>query len=297
MQGTIFNIQRFSIHDGPGIRTVIFIKGCPLRCPWCSNPESQSRQIEITWNDKKCVKCLNCVHTYPNIFSIENDKILVNQKNIKNRDIDLIDLCRQDALGYEGENKQIDEIVEIALKDLPFYEESGGGVTVSGGEVLSQPEFVIELLKKLQEKGIHTTAETSCHVKPEIFKEFLKHLDFLIYDIKHYDDEIHKRVTKVPLKYIKENVKYAINSKIPTLARIPIIPHFNYNIKHTDGFIELFKELGIKEVQLLPFHQFGENKYRVLNKKYLYNGVPPLHKEDLLEHQQKFLKAGINCKL
>lgn len=296
MKGVVFNIQRFSIHDGPGIRTVIFLKGCPLICPWCANPESQNKRIEIAWNEKKCKKCLNCVKQFPEIFKLENERIIVNQKNLKEK-IDLIDLCINDALGYEGYFKTIDEIIEIALKDVAFYEESGGGVTISGGEVLAQPEFAISILKELKKHGIHTTAESTCHANPKVFKEFLDNLDFLIYDVKHYNEEIHKKITGVSLKYIKENIKTAVNSNKEILARIPIIPNFNYDIRHVAGFIKLFKELGIKKVELLPFHQFGENKYKSLNKKYEYSGVNALHKEDLKRHQELFIKYGIECKL
>lgn len=294
MKVNIFNLQRFSLHDGPGIRTVVFFKGCPLKCPWCANPESQNKSIEISWNKNKCKLCMNCIKNYPNIFYYENSKIKINSKNIV-ENIDFIELCPNSALAYEGKKIAIEEIIDTVLKDKVFYEESGGGVTLSGGEVLFQINEAICLLKKLKENNIHTAIETTCFCSSEMFEKILPFVDLLIFDIKHYDSNYHKKITGVSLEVIKKNIQLAISHKKNILARVPIIPNFNNAIEDMEKFLKYFNELGIKEVQLLPFHQFGENKYSLLNKEYLYSSIEALRKEDLLPYIDFFNLNNINC--
>lgn len=298
-KGIIFNIQRFSIHDGPGIRTAVFFKGCPLHCPWCSNPESQSGGIQITWDEKKCIHCQKCISICPtqSLSTVVKDGrniILVNEEAcigcLKcNRE------CPQSALSYEGEFKEIDQIIKEVMKDDVFYEESGGGITLSGGEVLNQADFAIQLMKKAHENGLHTACETTCYTDSETFTSFIENLDLLLCDIKHYDSLKHKEVVGVPLEEIQKNIKFAVDSGIEVIGRIPIIPEFNFSIEDAIGLSDTLLRLGIRKVNLLPFHQFGENKYKMLNRPYLMSAVDALQKDDpqFLEFASIFKDKGL----
>lgn len=249
----IFNIQKFSIHDGPGIRTVVFFKGCPLNCFWCSNPESQSGKTEKMWDNQK------------------KEPIIV------------------------GEYKTIEEVIIEVMKDEPFYEESGGGITLSGGEVLYQAVFATELLRQLKEKGIHTASETAGFAKLETFKKYIKQVDMLFFDVKHHDELKHIEGTGVSLKPILKNLSYALKEHDHVIVRIPVIPNYNDGSKNAEAFATLFKKMGIEKVELLPFHQFGEKKYSYLNREYSMLDVPQLHTEDLHYFKEIFDFHEIDC--
>lgn len=295
--GMVFNIQHFSLHDGPGIRTVVFFKGCPLRCPWCANPESQRFTREITWDKKKCRLCLHCVQQYPQVFQHRQGEILVDQLAAQacGSRLDPVDICLYDALDSEGEEKSAGQIIREVCKDKAFYSESGGGITLSGGEVLAQPEFALAILRLAKESGLHRAAETTCYTTPAVFREFLAEIDYLLFDVKHFTDQKHRSIVGVPLPPITENIRLAVASGKDILARIPLVPGFNDTLADVDGFAAYFQEVGIKKVQLLPFHQFGENKYRTLHRSYAFTGVDALHKEDLQEHARRFAGFGIEC--
>lgn len=293
--GMIFNVQKFSINDGPGIRTVVFFKGCPLKCEWCANPESQEMRLQILWDEKKCLHCNNCVKNCPTLAvkNIEN-KIFVNENFCSECGI-CIEKCPAHALKAEGERKSVDEIMQIVLQDIDFYEESGGGVTLSGGEVLMQPEFAIELLKVLKENNIHTAIETTGFAPTEIFRSVIKYSDLILFDIKHWNETKHKEKTGVSTLPILENMKFAISSGKNVLPRLPVIPNYNNSIEDAKNFVITLKSVGAKKVQILPFHQFGENKYRMLGRKYFYENVKALHEEDLKDFQKIFLDNNIDA--
>ena len=247
----IFNIQKYSIHDGPGIRTVVFFKGCPLKCQWCSNPESQNAIPELSF----------------------------------------------DKLTTFGELRSLSYVMNEVTKDKDFYEESIGGVTLSGGEAMMQHEFSIALLKRLKEQGIHTACETTGYATPCIFEAFIKHVDLLLFDIKHYDSQKHYAYTNVYNEKIIYNLKTAIRNKKDIIIRIPIIPGVNNSLEDAHGFCDLLKEVGATTVNLLPFHQFGEKKYSLLNKEYKFMDVAQLHEEDLQTYKEIFIQNGFNCKI
>lgn len=293
--GMIFNIQKFSINDGAGIRTVVFFKGCPLKCKWCANPESQEADMQILWDEKKCRHCDTCVMSCPE-SAIKNfdGEIKINRKLCSGCGI-CIEKCPAHALKAEGEKKSVEEILQVVMQDLPFYEESGGGVTLSGGEAMMQPEFAIELLKALKAEKIHTAIETTGFTSPEIFRRVIEHLDLILFDIKHWDEDEHKKGTGVSNIPILRNMKYAIETGKEVLPRLPVIPGYNDSIDDAKGFVRRLNEVGAKRVQLLPFHNFGENKYKMLGKKYSYAGIKALHPEDLEDFRKIFLSAGLDA--
>lgn len=294
-KGITFNIQKFSIHDGPGIRTTVFFKGCPLRCEWCSNPESQIKNVQILHDQSKCSYCLSCVAACPNgAITHEDNKIIINEGKCVGC-LTCVNLCPNRALSYEGDYQTIEEIVDICMQDIDFYEESGGGVTISGGEGMSQPEFLKRLIAELKKNSVHVAIETTGYVKKETFEELARELDLLLFDVKHYDREKHYNGTKVYNDLIVENLKWAIDNGIEVLPRIPVIPDFNDSLEDAEGLAKLLVEVGAKKVQLLPFHQFGEKKYELLNRNYKYKNKKALYPEDLEEYQKIFEDKGLNC--
>lgn len=291
--GIIFNIQKFSLHDGPGIRTVIFFKGCPLKCKWCANPESQSPKVQVLWDNEKCKCCGTCVSNCPvKAISAMEHKIVIKNALCSECNI-CITNCPNGALKAEGGSKTVLEVINVCLQDKDFYEESCGGVTLSGGEALMQPDFAVAILKKLKEHQIHTAIETTGFAAPEVFNRVMEYLDLLLFDIKHWDEGKHIEGTGISNKLILSNMKHAIDSGKNVLPRLPVIPKYNNSLEDAEGFARRLKEVGAKEVQLLPFHQFGEKKYDMLGKDYAYTDVSALHEEGLEKFQKVFISHGI----
>lgn len=292
LKACIFNIQKYSIHDGPGIRTVVFFKGCPLRCLWCSNPESQDPKIQIIWDKKKCIKCLHCIDICPQkIISLSDNNIEVHSKKCDDC-LKCVNSCSNEALSVEGKLLTPEQIMKEVMKDEVFYEESNGGVTLSGGEVLMQHKFASQLLKLLKEKNIHTAIETTGYISNKVFSQFIANVDLLLFDIKHYDREKHLKATNVYNDIIIENLKYAVKSGKDVIIRIPVIPNINYSLEDAKGFCKLLKSINVKKINLLPFHQFGQKKYTLLNKPYAFHNIKQLHEEDLFEYKNIFIENG-----
>lgn len=293
--GVVFNIQKFSVNDGPGIRTVVFFKGCPMHCRWCSNPESQLSEIQILWDQKKCTECHHCIDLCPSkAISLIQDHIRVHaEKCIGCRQCVLE--CPGKALKSEGETKTVQEVLDVVLQDKDFYEESGGGITLSGGEFLSQPEFAAELLLASKENGLHTCCETTGFADPEIFNSVIKHLDSILFDMKHWNTGKHKEGTGVSNDLPLFNMKHAIQAGKEVLPRIPVIPGFNDSLEDAAGLADTLLEVGADKCQLLPFHQFGENKYDLLGQAYDYHDIPSMHREDLQDYLQTMVDHGIHA--
>lgn len=294
-KGIIFNIQKFSIHDGPGIRTTVFFKGCPLKCKWCSNPESQLSNIEIHFDQSKCSKCKTCiVNCNQNALSLSDNKITIDNKKCIGC-LKCVSICPNKAIENEGNYKEIKEVIYECLKDKDFYEESNGGVTISGGEGMCQPDFLKELALSLKKENIHIAIETTGYIEHDLFKELALLFDLLLFDVKHYDRNKHFEGTGVYNDLIIKNLKWAIEHKINILIRIPVIPEFNNSLEDAYQLSDLLKSIGVKNVQLLPFHQFGEKKYDMLNKTYELKDIKPLRPEALENYKNIFLNKGLNC--
>ncbi len=296
VRGVVFNIQKFSIHDGPGIRTTVFLKGCPLRCKWCSNPESQLSGVQIMYHSDNCMHCQKCVHACPQgaVTTAKDRKIHIIFNKCTGC-LACVKDCPGRALTREGESKTVGQVVEICMQDYDFYEESGGGVTISGGEGMLQPDFVEAVVLALKEKGVHTAIETTGCVDPEVFHRLAPLFDLLLFDVKHYDSQKHKRGTGVGSKLIWQNLRWAREQDLNILPRIPVIPGFNALVSDAEGISALLYDIGLDRVQLLPFHQMGERKYEFLNREYDMAGLKALHPEDLREYQRVFLEHGIHC--
>lgn len=267
--GMIFNIQRYSIHDGPGIRTLIFLKGCPLRCLWCSNPEGQSTGPDIMFAENKCIKCYNCFKLCSiNAISIENNTISINRR-ICNYCGVCTSNCFPEALKFVGKYISIKEALKIIEKDNIFYKVSSGGVTLSGGEPLMQIKFVKELFEACKLKKINTAIETSGYVKWEDLKSIIYLTDTFFYDIKHMSPTKHFELTGASNKIILENLKKLSKLHNNIIIRMPLIIGYNdqtENLKLMADFLNKLKK--IKYIEILSYHEFGKNKYAQLGKKY-----------------------------
>lgn len=296
MKPILFNIQKFCLHDGPGIRTTVFFKGCPLHCAWCANPESQLFFPQITYHDKNCHQCGLCVSVCPNkALSLIHDKVVMDHQKCKHCLL-CANACPFKAMQIEGYTKDIEEILNEILKDADFYKESNGGVTFSGGEVLSQVEAAIELADKLHEHNIHVAIETTGYSSKETFCKLLNHIDLLLFDFKHPDSIKHKKGTGVSNELILENLRLAKEHGKKILIRMPIIPNYNDSLEDAKHTAQIFHELDINDIELLPFHQFGENKYQFLQKEYAYLNNVQLTKKDLQYLIEYYESEGFNVK-
>ncbi|MDQ7992381.1 MAG: glycyl-radical enzyme activating protein [Propionicimonas sp.] len=252
--GRVFDIQKFSLHDGPGIRTLVFLKGCPMACAWCSNPGSRELRV-----------------------------------------LQVRDPVDPASSAPDSRDYSVDEVVATCLQDLPFYQESGGGVTLSGGEAMVQHRFSAALLRRLRDNGVHTAIETTGYAAPAIFARLLGLVDLAIIDVKHHDPGEHRRWTGVGNGLPLQNLATAIRAGGDVLVRIPVIPGVNDTPGDAVAFCRLLAPLGVETVQLLPFHQFGERKYELLDWEYRLAGVPALHEEDLTGYRDTFRHNGIEA--
>ncbi len=297
-RGIVFNIQRFSIHDGPGIRTIVFIKGCPLRCQWCSNPESQDPKPVLMFSQKKCISCGLCEKACPlDAISFVDSPYPKIDRSICDNCGKCAEVCCTEALYMEGKSMSVEEAMTEVMKDKPFYDNSGGGLTLSGGETLAQPNFAHALLAIAKDRGLHTAAETTGFAQPEVLKKIVSKLDLVLYDFKHVDPVRHLEKTGVDNTQILENLKMLCEMKVPLVVRIPIIPGFNDALSDAAEFGRLLSELKVEEVNLLPFHQMGEHKYELLGKPYAYKGVKSLREESLVEYRQIMADFDLDVKI
>lgn len=294
--GIVFNIQKFSIHDGPGVRTSVFLKGCPLRCKWCSNPESQAYRPQILYHRAQCIHCGTCAAFCPEqaVSANADGNIHIDFSKCAGC-LTCVHACPKRALTCEGEEKTVEEVFEACMQDCDFYEESGGGVTISGGEGMMQPDFAEALVRRLKEKGVHTAIETTGCVPPEVFRRLAPQFDLLLFDVKHWNSARHRAGTGAGNEQIMENLRWGHGQGLNILPRIPVIPGFNEAPEDAAGLAALLREIGFMRAQLLPFHQMGERKYEFLNRNYELTGTKALHPEDLTAYQQIFLEQGIDC--
>jgi len=297
VKGVIFNIQHYSIHDGPGIRTDVFLKGCFLRCIWCQNPESQSRKPELFYLKEKCTGCGKCVEVCPmNAVQIIEAKSSTNRQKCQTSG-QCIQVCPNEARTLMGKEMTVQEVFQDVKGDEIFYKRSSGGVTLTGGEPLFQPHFSQALLSLYRQAGIHTAIETCGYAAWATFKDILQYVDLVLYDLKHLNSEKHHEYTGVPNDLILNNVRKIYHElRIPLWARIPIIPGYNdsvQNIQATARFVAT--ELGTSvPVYLLAYHQLGEIKYERLTKEGNSPSITPPTDGHLLELQKVFVSYGLD---
>lgn len=276
LTGTVFNIQRFSVHDGPGIRTVVFLKGCSLRCKWCSNPESLSRREQLGAFPDKCIgtdKCRACIEaaSHPDIVTVEGGRVTGLTRNDPREILACADACPTGALRAWGRRMRVSQVMQEVLADREFYEESGGGLTLSGGEALMQADFAIELLKAAHAEGVNTCVETALNYPPSVLERALPSIDVALCDLKHMDAAAHRRFTGVSNERILANLEIVVDSGTPVVIRIPVVPDHNgteQNLRATARFLAEKLDGRINQVQLLPYRRLGVEKYASLGIEY-----------------------------
>ena len=282
--GNIFDIKRFAVHDGTGIRTTIFLKGCPLRCVWCQNPEGLSIQKQILYMKSKCIHCHTCASlSKENGVRLQNDSLCI-QRNVKEDWDKLVRECPTGALCYDSKIYTVEEVMKEIRKDEAFFK-YGGGVTLSGGEPLLQSDFAYEILKRCKEEGIHTTIETSLYASLDIVQKLLPYLDYIYADMKIFDHEEHKRFTGVDNRLIKENIAYLLKHKKEQVTiRTPLIPDITAtkeNISQIAGFLSaLDKEVSY---ELLNYNPLAQAKYDYVGMKYYFDQNPKLYTAEEME--------------
>lgn len=265
----ITNISRGSLHDGPGVRTVVYFKGCGLKCKWCHNPETLSARSQILYTPSKCIHCGRCVEICPDCHKIQgNDMLFLRENCIACGKC--ADACPSLALSLCGEEKTVQELFEEITKDRHYYAASGGGVTFSGGECLLFPEFLSEIAKKCKDNGIHTTVESAFFVPWENVNAVLPHIDLFFADLKIPDPEKHREFTGQDNKLIIDNITRLSNSHNNIILRIPVIPGVNDSDDDMDAFAEIIKAFGkgIKGIELLRYNNLAEAKYKIAGKEY-----------------------------
>jgi len=289
-QGTIFNIQRFSTSDGPGIRTVIFFKGCPLRCVWCHNPESQSKMPEVFFKNDLCISCGNCEKVCPQgNHDFSGDTHIYHRETCSSCGI-CSTQCFTNALELCGKSESIDKIVKDVLRDFPFYQSSNGGVTLSGGEPLMQFEFTLELAKALKNNGIHTAIETCGYTTREITL-LHPYIDLWLYDIKVLDPVLHQKYTRVTNQIILNNLSKLDDIGANIFLRCPIIPNINLHHEHLTKIAQLGNTLShVSAIQLETYHPLGISKAHQLGKIQPYDHPTFLSTNELIHMVKEMQK-------
>lgn len=287
--GRVFDIQGFSVHDGPGIRTTVFLKGCPLRCRWCHSPESQRFETEIDYLKSKCIGCGRCVSACPTgarTFSVDEkdpEQMHYATDSEKCTSCGLcVKACLPHALYYCGKDSTVDEVMERVIRDKPYFDTSNGGITVSGGECLCQSVFVAALLERCKFEGIHTAVDTCGFVPYDNIREVLPHTDLFLYDLKHMDSDAHRKGTGVPNELILENARAIASDGGKFHIRLPLIPGFNDSASNILSMIEFLQALGdsVELIQILPYHDLGTVKWeRLLRPAPDFYANPPTDEE------------------
>jgi len=284
--GNVINVQKFTVHDGPGIRTEVFLKGCPLRCLWCSNPESIKPHSEVGVFAKDCIgfdKCGWCIEACPHGAIVVKDNKVESIDRLKCKNcLACAKACPNDTLKIFGKAMTVGEVMKLVKDDRFFYDRSNGGLTVSGGDALVQWEFTLALIKESKRVGIHTCVETELHCQRYVLDEIMPYTDMMIADIKHMDSKMHKRFTGVGNERILDNLRYIASTSLPLILRLPVVPGHNdcrENIEATTNFILKDIKNNIRQLQLLPYRLLGVEKYDSLGLEYPMKDQNPPKRE------------------
>ncbi len=297
----VFNIQKCSIHDGPGMRTVVFLKGCPLRCLWCANPESQNYYSEITDNPNRCIGCDACTDICPkNCISRNEEGMRKIDRKICDRCGKCVEVCYAESKTMVGEDKTVEEIIQDVRRDKRYYINSGGGVTFSGGEPLTHPEFLLKLAKACHEEKIHTAIESCGYAEFEKFAPALEYIDFIFMDLKEIDPEIHKKLTGQSNQVILNNIRSISDMGKSIYLRVPVIPGCNDRKENLTGIAEFAASINnVRGVELLAYHALGVNKYKILDRPYELDGTETPDDETMFSYvewmNEILIPAGKSC--
>ena len=288
MKASIFDIQKFSLHDGPGIRTTVFFKGCPLSCIWCHNPESWKSTPQIFYTSAKCINCGRCVEICSNLcHKVDNTYHKFERQNcvVCGK---CADACPAKSLELCGKEYTVDEVLVEVQKDRIFYETSGGGMTLSGGEPMAQFDFALELARRTKEAGLHVAMETCGFALQKNFEAILPYIDLFLFDIKTIDSEKHKQFTGQDLTLIHENLRFIDRNDKKIQLRCPLIPGLNDSEKELSGIADLANSLkNVQSIDIEPYHPLGVSKAERLGGKYIYEA--PFVSEEVWKQQLEYI--------
>lgn len=281
MGGMIFSIQRYSIQDGPGIRTTVFMKGCPLQCRWCSNPESQNPYPEIMVRRQKCQACGRCVESCESgAINLVDGAAHIN-RSVCVRCMSCVEACPTGTLEITGKSMSLEEVIDESSRDEIFYQNSGGGVTLSGGEPLFQPEFAYQLLKSCKERALGTALDTCGYAPWEHLESVLQFTDLILFDLKHLDPEMHLKGTGVRNELIRDNLERIIREGKTVWIRIPVITGYNDSELYMKDLALAIRDMPVEKISLLGYHEWGRSKYTSLGREYPLDGTAALDEERL----------------
>jgi pyruvate formate lyase activating enzyme len=287
----VFNIERFATRDGPGIRTTVFLKGCPLRCLWCANPESIKPYPQLMFFENLCQRCHKCVAACPNkATTVGADGRIEIDRSLCKTCGECVEVCLPRAREISGRVMTVEEVLEEVKKDAVFYQNSGGGVTASGGEPTHQPEFLWNLFGRCRQSAIHTCLDTTGFTKREALQRILEHTDLVLYDVKHMNPVRHKGFTGVDNALILDNARMVAGQGKPMIIRVPLIPECNDSEENLEALAGFMSELGLARVDLLPYHSLGKAKYERLGTDYELGHIQP-HDTEQIEKIKAFLES------
>ena len=299
MEAVVFDIKRFAVHDGPGIRSSVFLKGCPLNCLWCHNPEGISPEIQLWYFPNQCLRCGDCVAACPEgaLKLTEEHGIEIDRDKCTNCGI-CTETCPTRALTFIGRKMSVEEVEKELLEDKVFYEESDGGITLTGGEPLAQNEAALEILKRMKGRGIHTALETSLQVPQKVMKEVLPVTDFLMCDLKIIDPVDHKKYVGRDNALILKNLKWLAEQDTEILVRVPVIPGFTDSKENLEGIAHFLLSLKRKlPVELMNFNPLARDKFQILGRPYEPKDADRPYTEEKMEgFREIFRKAGLSVK-
>jgi pyruvate formate lyase activating enzyme len=293
IKGTIFNIQRFSLHDGPGIRTTVFFKGCPLNCIWCQNPEGIAREPQLIRQQQKCISCYSCLELCPQGAVKKGPTGPIVDPELCRNCFLCSDICPAGAVEKAGQEISAEDLAAKLLQDRIVFEESGGGVTFSGGEPFMQPAFLIRVLKLLKQQGIKTAIETCGYTGWSWLEQAAAVTDLFIYDLKLIDEEQYLKYTGISGNKILGNLKRLVNLNIALQIRMPLIKGINDQEASQKKAAAFLMDLGIDTIELIPYHNFGEGKYEKISRDYQLKGMPKYSDADLQVVREILKKEGI----
>jgi len=299
MTGVVFSIERYALQDGPGIRTLVFLKGCPLNCKWCANPESQIFTPQILYFRNKCASCGRCVELCPNDAIQFDDEfgLFTNPDKCTLCGI-CVDGCYYGAREMSGEDMEVREVLDVIERDRMYYDMTGGGVTISGGEPLLQSGFVRELTRECWERGIHTAIETTLYSSKETIKRAFEFIDLVFVDVMHFDSQVHEQFTGVRNERILENIVMIDGLGKQFIIRVPFIPGFNDDDNTQRAIYKWAARLvNLKWIEILPYHRLGMGKYQGLGRSYPMGDISPVSKQSLFYLKDMGAEFGVEVRI
>ncbi len=294
VEGVVFDIKRCALYDGPGIRTTVFFKGCPMHCAWCHNPESLSEEPTLLFTENRCIGCAVCLEVCPSgAHKFENGQHTINRVLCENCGA-CVEECFAEALQRSGRHWSVQQVLEVALRDEPFYQSSDGGISLSGGEPLMQPRFALALLRQMKRSSLHTAVDTSGYASWKSIEPLLPFTDLILYDLKHMDSEQHRRITGVSNNVILNNLSRLDQAKKAIWVRLPLVPGYNDDEANYHALGLFLSKLNhIERIEILPYHRLAGSKYAQMGIEYPLKELPSPEPELVESRRQILLHYGL----